>query len=91
MILGKILDFVAAHGAASLSEISAAVGSSPDAVRGMLDTLQRKGLVHRYQPQGGCGTTCRQCTQGALEVYGHGPEPSLPEGVVKCEGFEPPR
>jgi hypothetical protein len=90
MILGRILDFLAAHRVASLGEIAAAVGSSPDAVQGMLDTLQRKGLVHRYQPQGGCGTTCRQCTQGTLEVYGHGPAPSLPGGVVKCEGLEPP-
>jgi len=86
MILGRILDFLAAHRVASLGEIAAAVGSSPDAVRGMLDTLQRKGLVHRYEPEGGCGTTCRQCTQGMLEVYGHGPQPLKSPDVSRCEG-----
>jgi len=86
MILGRILDFLAAQKVASLTEIAHSVGSSPDAVRSMLDTLQRKGMVHRYQPEGGCGSSCRQCAQGMIEVYGHGAEPPQRVDVSLCEG-----
>lgn len=75
MILGRLLDFLAAERVASLSQIAHQVGSSPDAVRSMLDTLQRKGLVHRVRPRGGCGSTCGRCEQGTIELYGHGAEP----------------
>jgi len=87
MILGRILEFLAAQRVASLGEISRQVDSSPDAVRSMLDTLQRKGLIHRFRPQGGCGTTCRQCDQGTIEVYGHGAEPPKSVEVSRCEGL----
>ena len=86
MILGRILDFLAAQKVASLSEIARAVDSSPDAVRSMLDTLQRKGLVHRFQPPGGCGSSCRECAQGEIEVYGHGARPGRSADVSLCEG-----
>jgi hypothetical protein len=91
MILGRILEFLAARKVASLGEVAAAVGSSPDAVRSMLDTLQRKGLVHRYRPQGGCGSSCRQCEQGTIEVFAHGPEPLESPDVALCEGQGPGR
>ena len=73
MILGRILEFLAAQRLASLSEIARAVDSSPEAVRSMLDTLQRRGLVHRFQPPGACGSSCRECAPGEIEVYGAGP------------------
>ena len=50
-------------------DIAAAVDSTSGAVRNMLATLQRKGLVVRYRPPAGCGTACRQCTQGDIELY----------------------
>ena len=50
-------------------DIAAAVDSTSGAVRSMLATLQRKGLVVRYRPPAGCGTACRQCTQGDIELY----------------------
>jgi len=86
MILGRILEFLAAHKVASLSEISRGVDSSPDAVRSMLDTLQRKGLVHRFKPAGGCGSSCRECAQGEIEVYAHGARPVRAVAVSLCEG-----
>ena len=91
MILGRILDFLAAHQVASLAEIARSVDSSPDAVRSMLQTLQRKGLVHRFEPQGGCGSSCQQCGQGTIEVYGHGAEPAQRVDVSLCEGRGPRR
>ncbi len=89
MILERLLDFLAAQKVASLTEIARQMDSSPDAVRSMLETLQRKGLVHRYRPQEGCGTGCRQCGQGTIEVYGHGPEPLPSVRVSRCEGRGP--
>lgn len=69
MILGRILEFLKAQQFAGLREIASAVGSSPDAVRSMLETLERKGLVQRYQPSTGCGTSCKQCTHGEVEYF----------------------
>lgn len=87
MILGRILEFLAEQRAASLSEIARAVGSPPDAVRSMLQTLQRKGRVHRLQMQEGCGSGCRQCAQGKIEVYGYGAQlPASGARVDLCEG-----
>jgi len=87
MILDRILAFLREQRTASLGEIARAVNSSPDAVRSMLDTLQRRDLVHRFRPESGCGTACRACAQGDIEVYGHGPRPTRPPEVVRCEGF----
>ena len=86
MILERVLDFLNLHQAASLTEIAGAVGSSPEAVRSMLQTLQRRGLVHRVRLQSGCGTSCRQCAEGSLEVYGHGAAPPEAHVEVRCEG-----
>ena len=69
MILQQILDYLRAHDVAGIHEIAHAVDSTPDAVRDMLHTLQRKGRVHRYRPPQGCGSSCRQCAQGELELY----------------------
>ena len=89
MILQRLLDFLAVQRVASLDELARELDSSPDAVRSMLETLQRRGLVHRLRPQGGCGTSCQQCGQGTLEVFGHGPEPLPSLRVGRCEGCEP--
>lgn len=86
MILERVLDFLHVQRAASLTEIAGAVGSSPEAVRSMLQTLQSRGLVHRVRLQSGCGTSCRQCAEGALEVYGHGAAPAESRVDVRCEG-----
>ena len=88
MILERIVDFLATQRVASLSEIASVVGSSPDAVRSMMQTLQRKGLAHRFRPQSGCGSGCRQCVEGTLEVYGYGAEPASSIDVVHCEGLD---
>ena len=70
MILTDILDFLEQRGFASLTEIAHAVGSPPDAVHTMLQTLERKKRIHRLRLQDSCSTRCRNCAQGAIEVYG---------------------
>ncbi len=73
MILSRILDLLAKQQTATLDEIARAVGSPPPAVRSMLETLQRKGLVHRLERQPGCGAHCSRCAPGAAEVFAPGP------------------
>jgi len=84
MILKQILDYLERHDLAGLSEIAGACGSSPDAVRSMLETLQRKRLVHRYQAPQGCGSSCRQCAQADAELYRWGAAPDAQTSVDVC-------
>lgn len=81
-MLQRILDYLRAHDVAGVPEIARAVDSTPDAVRSMLQTLQRKGRVHRSVPPQGCGTQCRQCTQVEIELYRLGrPMEAAPVGT----------
>ena len=77
MILQQVLALIEARRVIGVSEIAAEVGSSTDAVRSMLSTLQRRGLVHRHEAVQGCGSTCHQCAQAEVELYGPGPAPVL--------------
>lgn len=76
MILGRILDYLNDHGYAAVGEIARALDSSPEAVRSMLQTLERKHRVHRWQVQAGCGSSCRQCHGVEVELYAAGPPPA---------------
>ena len=78
MILSRILDLLAKQQTATLYEIARAVDSPPPAVRSMLETLQRKGLVHRLQMQPGCGSRCSRCAPDAVEVFAPGPASDPP-------------
>ena len=80
MILSRILDLLAKQQTATLDEIARAVGSPPPAVRSMLETLQRKGLVHRLERQPGCGAHCSACAPGAVGVFAHGRANDPPTG-----------
>lgn len=86
MILARVLELLQQRKVASPDEIARVLNSSPDAARGMLQTLQRKGLVHRVQAQAGCGSSCSQCMQGSLEIYASGPAPNLTTGLGDCPG-----
>jgi hypothetical protein len=85
MILARILDYLSAHQAAGIGELAGAVGSTPDAVRSMLDTLQRRGLVHPVRPGSACGTSCRQCSQPGTEIYAPGPAPEPGVATTPCQ------
>ena len=90
MILSRILDLLAKQQTATLDEIARAVGSPAPAVRSMLETLQRKGLVHRLEMQPGCGSRCSQCAPGAVEVFAPGrasDPPTLSDGPARGCGI----
>jgi predicted ArsR family transcriptional regulator len=69
VILQRVLELLAANAVASPATIATAVGSTPDAVRNMLATLERRGLVQRYAPPSACAGGCQQCGQGTAEFY----------------------
>lgn len=73
MILQRLLDLLERQGAAGQVELARALGAAPDAVRGMLETLERRGLVHRVVATADCGSGCRQCAQPSAELYRLGP------------------
>ena len=84
MILGRILDYLRDRECAGIGEIARAVDSSPEAVRGMLQTLERRNHVHRLQTRAGCGSACRQCDQAAIELFAAGPAP-VTTGPSACD------
>lgn len=84
MILECILDYLAQRRVASLDEIAHAVDSTPDAVRSMLENLQRRGLVHAVRANSTCGSTCRQCLQPGSELFGHGTARSAETTISPC-------
>jgi hypothetical protein len=86
MILERVLELLAQRKVASPDEIARALNSSPDAARSMLQTLQRKGLVHRIQAQAACGSSCNQCMQGSVEIYASGPSPVQAVDLGDCPG-----
>lgn len=88
MILIRILDFLRERQVAGLGEIARAAGSTPDAVRPMLQTLERKGRVHLVRAPAGCGASCRQCDPGSVEIYGYGtaPDPAVHTTVCGSRG-----
>lgn len=73
MMLSRILDHLAARKVASLGEIARVLDAPPDAVRSMLDNLQRRGLIHPVRVNAACGTICQQCAQAGSELFGYGP------------------
>jgi len=70
MLINKLRDVLKEHQRASVQDLSLKLGMAPDALRAMLETLERKGRVHKLSAQS-CGDCCK-CDQDALEVYAWG-------------------
>lgn len=88
MILSRVLAHLATHGIASPGQIAHALGSSPDAVHSMLETLRRRGLIHRVGAGSACGS-CGRCVQPTDEWYGYGPARPSDQAAAPCPN--PPR
>lgn len=89
MILTRILDHLEIHRVGSPGELARAVGASPEAVKSMLENLQRRGLIHRIEANSACGSSCRQCLQPGSELYGYGPAPQADVVVSPCQPIRP--
>jgi hypothetical protein len=68
MILSRLNDYLRVHRRASLVDMTHGLDASPDALRGMLAALERKGRVRRLAAGTAC-SGCGKCDAAALELY----------------------
>lgn len=69
MILSELTGYIERHRRVALLDMVHRFGASPDAVRGMLATLERKGRVRRVEGGAACSSSCGKCDQATLETY----------------------
>ena len=69
MILSELAGYLAQHRRVALIDMAHRFGASPDALRGMLAILERKGRVRRLQGGAACGSACGKCDVATLETY----------------------
>lgn len=69
MILAELTGYLAEHRRVALIDMAHRFGSSPDAVRGMLATLERKGRVRRLEGPAPCASACGKCDVATMETY----------------------
>ncbi|MHA6268256.1 FeoC-like transcriptional regulator [Aliiroseovarius sp. CAU 1755] len=74
-VLLDIRNYVKTHGHASLLDLSHRFHLQPEAIRGMLDHWQRKGVIRRVEVADNCGgcaikVGCGSCSSNAaFETY----------------------
>jgi predicted transcriptional regulator of viral defense system len=69
MILSELTDYLAERRRAPIIDLAHRFETSPDALRGMLAALERKGRVRRIANGSACGSGCGKCDQAAVETY----------------------
>ncbi|WP_295386751.1 FeoC-like transcriptional regulator [uncultured Thiodictyon sp.] len=69
MILSELTGYLAQHRRAPLIDLATHFDASPDALRGMLATLERRGRVRRIANGAACGSGCGKCDQSQVETY----------------------
>lgn len=69
MILSDLTGYLAHHRRAALTDIANRFGSSPEALRAMLEVLARKGRVRRIAEGPACASGCCGCDQTSVETY----------------------
>ena len=69
MILSELAAYLAERRQAPLADLAARFDTSPDAVRGMLATLERRGRVRRLAVGAACSSGCAKCDQSLMESY----------------------
>ncbi|MFB1487602.1 MULTISPECIES: FeoC-like transcriptional regulator [unclassified Thiocapsa] len=69
MILSELSGYLEQHRRVGLMDLAYRFESSPDALRGMLDILERKGRVRRITGAVGCTSGCSKCDPATVETY----------------------
>lgn len=69
MILSELARYLAQHKRAALIDLAHYFGSDPEALRGMLAVLERKGRVRRLPMGTPCGDGCCKCDPAAVEIF----------------------
>lgn len=69
MILSQLTEYLAEHKQAPLVDLSYRLEATPEALRGMLAVLERKGRVRKLPAGTPCGGGCSRCAPQTVEVY----------------------
>lgn len=69
MILSELTGYLARHRRVALLDLAHRFESHPDALRGMLMVLERKGRVRRISALAPCATGCGKCDLTSMETY----------------------
>jgi putative ferrous iron transport protein C len=69
MILSELTRYLETHHRVGLMDLAYRFESSPDALRGMLTVLERKGRVRRITGSAGCSPGCSKCDPATIETY----------------------
>ncbi|PIE00753.1 MAG: sugar metabolism transcriptional regulator [Thiothrix nivea] len=68
MMLSKVSTYLRERKRASVQDMSYALVVTPDALKAMLDTLERKGKVRRLPSGTACGGCCK-CDPHTIDIY----------------------
>lgn len=68
MILSRVSDYMKQHRRASVLDLAHGLDAAPDALKGMLGILERKGRVRRL-PAGTACNGCHKCDPNSVELY----------------------
>lgn len=69
MILSELTTYLAEQKRVALIDLSHRFGSDPEALRGMLAVLERKGRARRLPAGTACGGGCSKCDPASVEIY----------------------
>ncbi|MEA3277602.1 MAG: FeoC-like transcriptional regulator [Pseudomonadota bacterium] len=69
MILSDLTTYLAEQKCVALIDLSHHFGSDPEALRGMLAVLERKGRVRKLPSGTACGGGCTKCDPASIELY----------------------
>ncbi len=69
MILSELTGYLEQHHRVGLMDLVYRFESSPDALRGMLSILERKGRIRRITGSAGCSSGCSKCDPATIETY----------------------
>jgi hypothetical protein len=69
MILSELTCYLKQHHRVGLIDLTYRFESSPDALRGMLTILERKGRIRRITGAAGCSSGCSTCDPATIETY----------------------
>lgn len=69
MILSHVSDYLRLHQRASLLDMSIALTTDSEALRGMLGVLERKGRARKLPANTACASGCTQCQPHTIEIY----------------------
>jgi DeoR/GlpR family transcriptional regulator of sugar metabolism len=69
MMIQRITEHLRQQRRASLHDMALSLKASPDALRGMLAVLEKKGRVRRVPAGTACAGGCAACKPETIELY----------------------